>query len=84
MSATTEPLRHAARRMFLCDPRLYEEVVKELEVYSRNVTDAVTDADASGILGAAGQAKNCRVLLRVFQDAKLERPQDNRPPSLSH
>lgn len=46
----------------------FERFVKALRQYSANVTDAVTDAPAENILGAQGQARAVKAILRKFED----------------
>lgn len=47
-------------------PEQWEMFVQMFTVYTGEVIEAVTDADASNIMTAKGRAQQCKALLRSF------------------
>ena len=52
-------------------PQEWDRFVSMFAQHTTDVTDAVTDADASGIMEAKGRALQCKFLLRVFKEIDL-------------
>lgn len=63
------PLEEAALRLRAAGGTAYDEFLNAFEAYLREVTDAVTDAPPEQILGAQGQSRQVRKLLKLLKDA---------------
>lgn len=78
MTPDSIPLKHATLRLRKAAPQEFQLFLNQFELYTNDVTVAVTNAPADQVLVAQGMARQCRALLRAFVECPaLERP--NRP-----
>ena len=61
------------------DPALWEAFVACFDIYSTEVTVAVTEAPQDMILNMQGRAQQCRALLRMFKECGHKRPTPTPP-----
>ena len=64
-----DPIEEAALQLRAAGGEAYDRFVNAFETYSRDVTDAVTDAPADQVLGAQGQARQVKKILQTLKAA---------------
>jgi hypothetical protein len=75
---TDKILQRFALRLKNADPSGWDSFVEAFDVYTTEVTVAVTQAPAAEILVMQGRAQQCLALLRVFRECANAAP---KPPA---
>ena len=73
--STVDIMKQLLSRLRNADREAYDQFVECFDVYSIEITVAVTEAPQDHILNAQGRAQQCRALLRVFSECHLQRKQ---------
>jgi hypothetical protein len=63
-----KPLKDIARKWKNYDPRLYDEFLKLLDLYTFDITVAVTEANSVDVLQAQGRAQQARKFIQIFSE----------------
>lgn len=78
-STTVNSLKKLLLLVRNAEPATFERFVKELAIYTEEITVAVTDAPPESILVMQGRAQQARAFLRVFQECHLPPKQPFQP-----
>lgn len=77
---TAAMLKVIALRLKNADPSNFDQFVECFDVYTSEVTVAVTEAPQDVILNAQGRAQQCLALLRMFRECHIQRAAPQDPP----
>jgi hypothetical protein len=81
VATNVELFSQSALALKNASPEGFEHFVNLFAVYTGEVITAVTEADATNILGMQGRAQQCQALLRVFREC--DKPKQTKPAPLS-
>jgi len=81
MATNIDLFSQAALRLRNAAPEPFEQFVNLFAVYTAEVVEAVTEADATTILVMQGRGQQCRALLRVL--IECDKLKQTKPAPLS-
>lgn len=70
---TAAMLKVLALRLKNADPAGFDQFADAFDLYTSEVTVAVTEAPQDAILNAQGRAQQCIALLRLFRECHIQR-----------
>jgi hypothetical protein len=79
MSFNPARLTAISKRVHDLDPRLWQDICKELDEYVFSLAIALTEATPDKILVAQGHAQQARSFLRLFAELPRELPKQPTP-----